>query len=178
MRNKRHLIYLISGGLLISFLLSLAGSFFPPQSQVQTLLFKVDALFAISAFACLSAKTSSEKFEIPSAGFSVLAIAQGLFLAEIDKAYHWNFDTSDIGILFMIPAVIMISYYTVFPKWLRIGGIISLIPFVFLLLIRVSTDFQNTSLLENSIFLLYQTVTLCWAWQIWLTRNDSPGQKV
>lgn len=170
--NKTHLPYLISGGLVISFILSLAGSFFPAQSSAQTWLFKIDALFAISAFACLGAKASSEKFDIPSAGFSILAIAQGLFLTEIDHAGQWNYESANIAVLFMIPAVIMISYYFVFPKWLRIGGVLSILPFVILIIVRLTTNITNTSVYENIIFLIYQAVTLCWAWQIWKGRNN------
>ena len=172
MKNIRsHLVYWISGGLLVSFLISLIGSFFPAQSFTQTILFKIDALFAISAFACLGSKATSEQFDIPAAGFNVLAIAQGLFLAEIDHAGHWNYESANTAVLFMIPALLMISYYTVFPKWLRIGGVISLVPFMLLVILRLFTDIQNTSVLENIIYLVYQAVTLCWAWQIWIKRN-------
>lgn len=171
--HHKHLVYWISAGLLISFILSLTGSVFPSQSSIQTILFKVDALFAISAFACLGSKAASESFDIPAAGFTVLAIAQGLFLAEIDHAGHWNFESSNTAILFMIPAIFMISYYTEFPKWLRIGGIISLIPFIMLIFFREFSGSENTSLYENIVFLIYQTVTLCWAWQIWSKRDKT-----
>jgi hypothetical protein len=169
--QNAHLPYLISIGLLVSFILSLAGTLFPADSAGQTLLFKLDALFAISAFSCLSAKAASDKFDIASAGFVVLAIAQGLFLSEIDRAGQWNFETASIGILFMIPAVFMISYYLLFPKWLRLGGMISMIPFMILLYIRQFSASENTIILENIVFLIYQTVTICWAWQIWKNRT-------
>jgi len=172
MDNKNsHLPYFIFGGLVISFILSLIGSLFPPQGFTQTMFFKIDALFAISAFACLASKTTSEGFDIPSAGFSILAIAQGLFLAEIDVANKWNFASESLGVLFMIPAVILISYYTVFPKWLRIAGIVSIIPFIVILLIHEFSGERDTAVFENIVFLIYQMVTLCWAWQIWKDSN-------
>lgn len=160
----------------MSFILSLIGSFFPAQSASQTILFKVDALFAISAFACLAAKASSEKMEIPCAGFTVLAIAQGLFLAEIDQPGHWDYESANSAVLFMIPSVLMIYSYTIFPKWVRVLGIISVIPFIFLLIIRLSSVYQNTSFYENIIYLIYQLITLCWAWQIW-TKGKAAKEK-
>ncbi|MBK8980959.1 MAG: hypothetical protein IPM38_01260 [Ignavibacteria bacterium] len=168
MENKNHhLSYFISGGLTLSFILSVIGSLYPVQSFTQTAFFKADALFAISAFACLAAKASGERFDVPAAGFSILAIAQGLFLTEINEVNKWDIATSSLGVLFMIPAFILISYYTLFPKWLRIAGIISIIPFLILLIIRMYTMKENSVVLENIVFLIYQMVTLCWAWEIW-----------
>lgn len=168
MDNKNsHLSYFISGGLVLSFILSLVGSLYPEQSLIQTTLFKIDALFAISAFSCLAAKSSGERFDVAAAGFSILAIAQGLFLSEIDQVNKWNYASESLGVLFMIPAFFMISYYTIFPKWLRISGVISIIPFIALLIIRSTVGEENTALMENIVFLLFQLVTLCWAWEIW-----------
>ena len=167
-----YLPYFISIGLTVSFILSLTGSFFPPQSTEQTIFFRIDALFAITAYTCLSSKAGSEKFDIPCAGFTVLAIAQGFFISEIDNAHNWNFGSANTGVLFMIPAVIMIAFYTLFPKWLRIGGIISIVPFLILLGLRTFTGTENTTVLENIIFLFHQIITLCWAWQIWKNRKE------
>ncbi|MCY7363701.1 MAG: hypothetical protein LH629_16780 [Ignavibacteria bacterium] len=171
MKSNTHIPYFITFGLVLSFIFSLTGSFFPSESNIQTILFKIDALFAITAFTCLAAKSSSEKFDLPAAGFTVLAIAQGLFLAEISQADNWDYSSQSTGVLFMIPSVIMISYYEIFPKWLRIGGIISVIPFVILFIVRLNSGIENTTIFEIIIFLFYQTVTLCWAWQIWKQRN-------
>ncbi|MEO8665814.1 MAG: hypothetical protein ABI462_09980 [Ignavibacteria bacterium] len=153
-------------GLIMSFIVSLAGTFFPYQSSAQTILYKIDALFAIAAFACMGSKATSEKYDIAAAGFNVLAIAQGLFLAEIDDPGHWNYETASTAALFMVPSFLMISYYTKFPKWLRISGIIITIPFMTLIFLRYFFKMENTSLLESIVYLTYQLITLCWAWQI------------
>ncbi|MEO6695811.1 MAG: hypothetical protein ABIY50_08440 [Ignavibacteria bacterium] len=171
MENKNfHLNYFIAGGLTISFIVSVIGTMFESQSAIQTIFFKIDALFAISAYACLASKTTSENYDIPAAGFSILAIAQGLFLTELEEANKWNYTSESLGVLFMIPAMILISYYSVFPKWLRVGGILSIIPFIILLIIRALMKNIHTDLIENIVFLIYQLVTLCWAWAIWKLR--------
>lgn len=170
--RKNHLVYWISGGLTISFFMSLLGVFFPSESDPQTIIFKIDDLFAISAFACLGSKATSENYDIGAAGFTVLAIAQGLFLAEIDNPGNWNFESSNMAVLFMVPAMLMISYYNVFPKWLRIGGVIAVIPFIILLMIRTSKGFENTLGYEMILFIIYHLIILCWAWIIWKKRND------
>ncbi|MEO8447254.1 MAG: hypothetical protein ABI528_07140 [bacterium] len=164
---KAHLPYFITSGLVLSFIFSLIGSFFLHESLIQTTLFKIDGMFAITAFACMASKLTSDGYDIPSAGFNVLAIAQGLFLAEIDQANSWNYSTQSTGVLFMIPALIMIAYYDRFPKWVRYGGIFSVIPFVVLFIVRTYVGTQNTIDFEIIIFLIYQAVTLCWAWQVW-----------
>ena len=170
--NNKHLPYFISGGLLLSFLFDITGSFFPSESLAQTILFKIDTLLAITAFACLGSKAASEKYDIASAGFGILAIAQGLFLAKIDQALHWNYDTADTAILFLLPALVLISYYKPFPKWLRYGGILLIIPFLMILIIHLISSTTDLSFYVNIIFLLYHSVTLCWAWQIWNKRNN------
>ena len=160
MKNQDlYLPYFISIGLTVSFILSLTGSFFPPQSTEQTIFFRIDALFAITAYTCLSSKAGSEKFDIPCAGFTVLAIAQGFFISEIDNADNWNFGSANTGVLFI-------------QKWLRKGGIISIVPFLILLGLRTFTGTENTTVLENIIFLFHQIITLCWAWQIWKNRKE------
>ncbi len=159
-------------GLTMSFIFSLTGTFFPYQSNVQTIFYKIDALFAISAFACLGSKATSEKYDIAAAGFNVLAIAQGLFLAEIDNPGHWNYETATTAALFMVPSFLMISYYIKFPKWLRIGGIIITIPFMILILLRYVFEPENTSVIESIVYLSYQLITLCWAWQIWKENRE------
>jgi len=168
---KTHLPFFITSGLVLSFTFSLIGSFFLHESQIQTILFKIDGMFAITAFACMASKLTSDGYDIPSAGFNVLAIAQGLFLAEIDQANNWNYSTQSTGVLFMIPALIMIAYYDNFPKWVRYGGIISVIPFVVLFIARNYFGDRNTIDYEVVIFLIYQTVTLCWAWQVWKNKE-------
>ncbi len=176
MQNKNrsnHLVYWISGGLAVSFLMSLLGAFFPPESDMQTLIFKIDDLFAISAFACLGSKATSENYDVGAAGFTVLAIAQGLFLSEIDNPGNWNFESSNTAILFMIPSMFLIAYYYVFPKWLRIAGIIAVIPFLILLIIRSQRGFENTLGDELIMFIIYHSLILCWAWEIWKKRKTS-----
>ncbi len=172
MTGKKPITVWIAGGIAFSFLISVIGTFFPSQSSIQTILFKVDALFAIAAFACLGSKATSEKFDIPAAGFNVLAIAQGLFLAEVDQPHHWNYESATAAALFMIPSLLMISYYKIFPKWLRVGGIIITIPFIVLILLRYVWHMENTFIIESAVYLSYQTVTLCWAGQIW---NEDKG---
>lgn len=157
--------------LLCSFACSIIGSFFPAQSQTQTTFFTFDALFAISAFACLGSKATSDNSDVAAAGFNVLAISQGLFLAEIVKPLHWDYESAVTAILFMIPALTMISTYKIFPKWLRIAGAFTPAPFIIFLLIRRIMNLEHTFVIENIIYIVYQAVTLCWAWQIWKS-ND------
>ncbi|MDQ3194151.1 MAG: hypothetical protein M3P82_04035 [Bacteroidota bacterium] len=165
--KKKSLNNWIVSGLIMSFLISLAGSFFPYQSNIQTMLFKIDALFAIAAFACLGSKATSENSDIAAAGFNVIAIAQGLFLAEVDNPGHWNYETATTAALFMIPSFLMISYYTKFPTWLRTAGIVMTVPFIILVILRNFVDLEKMSLVESIVYLSYQLITLCWAWQIW-----------
>src|ERR1700733_1357213 len=113
-RNKGHLAYWIAGGLYLSFFLSLVGSFFHYQGTGQTILFKMDGLCAVAALACLGAKATTEGYDVAGAGFNVLAISQGLFLTQIDQPGHWNYEAAITAVIFMIPSMFMIAYYSRF----------------------------------------------------------------
>jgi hypothetical protein len=171
-KYKTHLCYWISFGLLFSFLTSLSGSFLPYQSFFQNLLFKLDGLFAVCAFACLASKATSENYDLAGAGFTMLAISEGLFLASMDQEGHSGDEATITAVFFMIPSFILISYYQKFPKWLHIAGILSTIPFLVLVIIYYATHSAPAPVMRYIVYLLYQFITLCWAWQIWKDRKN------
>jgi hypothetical protein len=171
LKNKTHIKYWICFGLLLSFLLSLAGSFFPHQSFTQTLLYKIDGLFATCAFACLVSKAASEGYDLAAAGFTILAISQGLFLAHIDEPGHWKDESATTAVFFMIPSFIMITYYAKFPKWLHVAGIISTVPFLTLIVMNNIENYKPGPVIKNTVYLTYQFITLCWAWYTWNDRK-------
>ena len=169
--QKNHLAYWISFGLLLSFIVSLIGSFFPYEGKVQTILFKLDGLFAVTAFACFAAKASSEKADLPAAGFTILAISEGLFLSTIEESANPGDEILITAVLFMIPSFLLISYYKLFPRWLHIAGILSTVPFVTLVIIYYSNGFLPGPILKYTVYLTYQLILLCWAWHVWKDRN-------
>jgi hypothetical protein len=171
LKNKTHLIYWISFGLLLSFLLSLTGSFLPFQSLAQTIFYKIDGLFATCAFACLVSKAASEKYDLAAAGFTVLAISQGLFLAHIDEPGHWKDESATTAVFFLIPSFILITYYSKFPKWLHIAGIFSTVPFLTLIVMNYTENYKPGPVIRNMVYLTYQFITLCWAWYTWKDRK-------
>jgi hypothetical protein len=169
-KDKKHLSYWISFGLLLSFVFSFTGSFLGYQSSAQILLFKIDGLFAVCAFACLASKTTSEGYDLAAAGFTILAISEGLFLGTMDQKGHSGDEANITAVLFMIPSFLLISYYGKFPKWLHIAGILSTIPFLTLVIIYFISNLTPGPVMKYVVYLSYQLVTLCWAWQIWKQR--------
>ena len=172
-KHKTHLRYWISLGLLSSFLVSFTGSFFPYESSIQILLFKLDGLFAVCAFACLAAKATSENYDLAGAGFTILAISEGLFLTGMDQPGHLGDEANVTAVFFMIPSFLLISYYEKFPKWLHIAGILSTVPFLVLLIIYYSTNAAPTPVMRYIVYLSYQFITLCWAWQVWKEKKNT-----
>ncbi len=170
-KYKTHIHHWISFGILGSFLFSLTGSFLPYQGAAQTLFFKIDGLFAICAFACLATKATSEGFDLVAAGFTVLAIAEGLFLTSLDQPDNLNDEVIFTGAFFMIPSFISITYYGKFPKWLHIAGILSTVPFIGFIIVHYSNNFTPGPILKYVVYLVYQIITLCWARQIWKQRK-------
>src|SRR5262245_32227636 len=113
-KHKTHLRYWISFGLLSSFVASFTGSFFPYQSLLQTILFKLDGLFSLCAFAGLAAKATSEDYDLAGACFTILAISEGLFLASMDQPGQSGNEATITAVFFLIPSFLLISYYAKF----------------------------------------------------------------
>ncbi len=97
----------------------------------------------------------------------MLAIAQGFFLAEVDSPGNWSYGAATTAALFMIPSFLLTSYYTKFPEWLRIAGIGMTLPFMVLIILRYFFDLEKIPAIESIVYISYQIITLCWAWQVW-----------
>lgn len=171
-KNLIHLSYWITFGLVLSFIFSVAGNCYPHQSVTQTMLFKIDALFGLAAFACLGAKATTEGYDLAAAGFNMLAISQGLFLLQIDQPGKWNYEAGITGSMFLLPALVMISYYASFPTWLRIAGVVAALPFLSFAVLWFGAEYIPTPIFGNCAYLFYQLVTVAWAVYVWKNRKQ------
>jgi len=109
---------------------------------------------------------------IPSSGFTMLAIAHGIFFSstfEIDTAdYGKAVEIFVAGLLLFMPAMIMVSNFREFPKWMRYLGIISCLPFVMNMIyyFQGRIDPQSQEPVGAIAFFLLNCTTTIWGFRI------------
>lgn len=104
----------------------------PFESPEQNLTWKLSIVLIMIAFACMSRAIGKKGEDIPAAGFSVLAISQGIFFSAIPLTGSSNYEAI-AGAMFYLPAMIMICFSRTFPLWVRIYGIVSSAPFLYIM---------------------------------------------
>ncbi len=78
----------------------------------------------------MAIKLADERKTLPSAGFTILAISTGIFfvtsfeMENINKATHIFMG----GMMLYLPAMLLIFFYSDFPKWLNWSGVVACLP--------------------------------------------------
>src|SRR5260221_14499116 len=112
-KSQSHLVHWITGSIVVSFIGGAVASFaLAPYSPLQNFLFMVFTAVLMTGFAGISVYAGKHSWDIPSAGFVLLTISQGLFVSTVGlKQGEINYSAGVAGIIFMIPALIMICYF-------------------------------------------------------------------
>src|SRR5437016_2618110 len=111
--NQSHLILWITWSIVVSFAGGVIAAFtLAPYSPMQNLLFQVFTAELVTGLTVLSIHAHLDGWHIPAAGFVMLSISQGIFASTIGiKQNEVNYDAGVTGIIFMLPALVMICYY-------------------------------------------------------------------
>ena len=109
-----------------------------------------DATF-ITGTTLLSIKLARDGWEMPSAGFIILAIGWGVLFATTDfigqKTGYFNLASA---FYFVAPSMILIAFYKPFKFWLRLLLIINVIPFPVSLAIKIANP-ENVNIIYLSV---------------------------
>lgn len=123
---------------LISGLIGFSGSLFP--KEIEPILYKfVDALF-VTACILVAMKLARKGWDLPASGFTVLSIAWGVFfLAKDFKGQEIGNDIFASAFYFLLPSMILISFYKPFPLFIKILTLICIIPSL-IMLVSLKTE--------------------------------------
>lgn len=156
-RQIKHLAWVIAGGFIGSVALFIFGLFFPPElidGNMKIPPFSIflgllqTTLFILGCVA-FGVKLAEEKKTLPAIGYTMLSIAYGVMFViyltitgskeTLDEAFRLF-----SGCMFLIiPSMILIAFYSSFPRWLNIIGVVSVVPYV----------------IENILFVVYNKAT-------------------
>jgi hypothetical protein len=99
----------------------------------------------ISGTILLAMKLAREGWDIPAAGFTLLSIAWGVFfLAKDFREQEVGEDIFSSAFYFLLPSMILVTFYKPFPLLIKIISIIIIIP-SFIALIAVQTGISEES---------------------------------
>jgi acyl-CoA synthetase (AMP-forming)/AMP-acid ligase II len=105
--------------------------------------------------------------ETPSAGFILLSIGQGIIYTmhntEMSKESESLFAA---GIMVFFPGMLLLCYYSGFPVWLRIFGLMATLPFL-VIMIKIDGqhyDLQKDQWLSITGFVMLQLTGILWGY--------------
>ncbi|MEZ5013924.1 MAG: hypothetical protein R2794_06500 [Chitinophagales bacterium] len=129
--EEKHFPVLITICFAMQFILGAVGQAFTQGSFLQALTWQVSGLFFISGTSLYAAKLHTDKWHIASAGFILLSIGQGIMFVTPDPGVTEEAQgLAASAFMAFLPGMLFICYYSGFPKWLRIWGVLSMIPFL------------------------------------------------
>ena len=142
--------------------LALTSNLFDEESR--EIIFKfVHAIF-ITGTILVAMKLAREGWDMAAAGYTLLSIAWGVFfLAKDFQQLTVGIDIMASSFYFLLPSMILISFYAPFPLYIKIIGLLTILPSLIGLILLKTHAVKADYLLWRKIS--YQAVhitSLCW----------------
>lgn len=156
-------------------LCGIVGSMLKTESAVQTSLYQFSSAFFIAGCTTSGSKLIREGWDIPAAGFTILAISQGIYYASLLIHGPERLPFFSSGVPLFLPGMVLIFFYRLFPLWVRILGLTACLPFLLILIYSLS-NYGNQNLviaLFIAGFTIIDITSLFWAFYFW--RNYRKG---
>jgi hypothetical protein len=166
-REEKHLPVLIACCFAANFILGGVGELFAINSFGRAFAWQWSALTFMAGTSLYAAKLHTEKWHISSAGFILLSIGQGIIYTIQNNALSEESQSLfAAGIMAFLPGMLFICYYSGFPVWLRILGLVTTLPFI-VIMIKIDShryDLARDEWLSISGFVLLQLISLLWSY--------------
>lgn len=165
--EDKHFPSLIAICFITNFLLGVTGAIIMnAHLLLATIVWQISNMFYVAGCALLSLKAGSERKHISAAGFILLSIDMTTFFS---LQTSFSEDTNPIyasGVLIMLPGLVFIMYYNVFPLWVRIAGILAGIPRLILLIDQYMDSFkiERNGLLDGLGYTMMGLLGLFWVY--------------
>lgn len=145
-------------------------------AEFRQILYKfVDAIF-ISGTILVAMKLAREGWDMPAAGYTLLSIAWGVFFLAKD------FQQQDVGsdilassFYFLLPSMILIAFYERFPLFIKIVGLITILPsLIGLIYVKMEASSQAYMIWRKVSYQSVHIVSLLWGFffYVMLKKNN------
>ena len=140
-REEKHLPILIVICFIGNFILGGIGQALPMRSFGQLFAWQWSSLLFMAGCCLFGAKLHTDKWHVSSAGFILISIGEGIFYTlQNSSVSPEQTEVFAAGMMVFIPGMAFICYYSGFPVWLRILGLIATIPFI---IVMAKIDYGN-----------------------------------
>ncbi|HYV91777.1 MAG TPA: hypothetical protein VE978_08340 [Chitinophagales bacterium] len=166
-REEKHLPVLIAICFAGNFILGGIGQAFSMGSFGQLFSWQWGSLLFMAGTSLYAAKLHTDKWHISSAGFILLSIAQGIIYTMQNSTFSKEGESMyAAGIMVFFPGMLMLCYYSGFPVWLRIFGLLATLPF---LVIMAKIDMKDYDVHKDmwfniAGFIMLQLTGICWSY--------------
>jgi len=141
------------------------GSLCQPSSVAQLLLFQVGNAFAISGSVMAARYTGLRGQHVAASAYILLGITHGISLRALGRS-SVNMERGMTMVMPMIPALVFMFWCDLYPKWLRIAGVIPLILFT-LVFINVHQGVAYYGVPLNAGYAALQILEGVWGVYLW-----------
>lgn len=155
------MLALIGTGYILNFLFGGMGSFFPATSYPQMICWQIGDSLAIMASVLMTRYVGSRGQNIAAAGFTMLAIAYGVSFGS-SSINAINAEKMATIVLPLLPATLLISYCKIFPKYVRFGSLLIVIPFFFMYKNVVEGTYHHNNLSNGLAYIGLQILGVVW----------------
>lgn len=144
-KKTKQLTFLIAASFIISVIAFAGSSFFIPDFStnppyippMNLILNQVQTAFLILGCTAYGIKLTEDKKTMPSIGFTMMAIAQGvifvLFILSSTPSEEKMDETYRLfaaSLYLLVPSMLIIALTAKFPKWLAVLSFVSVIPYI------------------------------------------------
>lgn len=182
--SQKLVLKIIAAGFALSFFLNILALFFPVDmsqnpphySRTTLILQSLATSLIIFSSTIMGMKLTEEKRTLPSGGFAMYAIANGIGLViffEIrqftTEEYEKIYDIYTSATALMVPAVLLLLSYNDIPRWLRFLPLLFIVSMIIPLMLYYSGYREYNTMDEISFFgyMLMNFVHLLWGIFIW-----------
>lgn len=192
-KKSLHLAWTIGGAFSVSAFAFLLTSFFIPtvtsdgkviMPAITVLLSEIQISMMILGCVAMGIKLSEEKKTIPSIGFTMLSIAEGVIFITYTISVNSNENMEELYRVFMssmfllIPSLILIAFYSEFPRWLNILGLVAGIPMLIEnILFAINKEVTQILIMLDGTGLFFMSVT-AFFWGLITIRNAKREYKL
>ena len=151
------------------------GSAFKMYSFIQNILWDLANAAFITGCVLSSVQLADKKWIIPAAGFILMSISFIGFFSLIPCDTEEKIQEVSKNVILILPAMLMISSYKLFPLWVRLLGFFSCIPYILILIFSQSEAEIMTfvGLLGTGYFLMEVTAVFWGIYFLKIRRMES-----
>lgn len=141
------------------------GTLYPAGTVAQSLLYQIGNALALSGSVMAARYTGLRGQHVTASAFILLGITHGIALAATGRT-SVNVERGMTMVMPMMPALVFMFWCDIFPKWLRVAGLLPLAFFTMVFInVHLGDPYRGVSL--NAGYATLQILEVVWGVYMW-----------